>query len=66
MDIRSAIDILRQAQPQMLLPGFTQESVDEAWQALFDFLEQRSEMIAELDATDGGEEVTDSDSPYKH
>ena len=66
MDIRSAIDVLRQAQPQMLLPGFTQESVDEAWQALFDFLEQRSEMIAELDATDGGEEVTDSDSPYKH
>ena len=59
MDIRSAIDVLRQAQPQMLLPGFTQESVNEAWQALFDFLEQHGERIAELDATDAGEEETD-------
>ncbi len=63
MNIRSAIDVLRQARPQMLVPGFTQESVDEAWQALFEFLEQRSEMIAELDATNGGEDGTDSDSP---
>ena len=60
MDIRNAINVLRQAQPHMLLPGFTQESVDEAWQALFDFLEQHRERLAELDATDTGEGVTDS------
>jgi len=66
MGIRNAINVLRRGQPPKPLPGYTQKSINEAWNALFDFLEQRSEMIDELDATDGGEEVTDSESPYKH
>jgi len=66
MGIRNAINVLRRGQPPKPLPGYTQKSVDEAWQLLSDFLKQHRERIAELDSTDGGEEVTASDSPYKH
>ncbi len=66
MGIRNAINVLRRGQPPKPRPGYTQKSVDKAWQLLSDFLNQHRERIAELDATDGGEEVTDSDSPYKH
>ena len=65
MDLSNAINLLRQAQPPKPRPGYTQNSVDEAWQLLSDFLEQHRERIAELDATDADDKVTDTESPYK-
>ena len=59
MDIRRAINVLRRGRPPKPLPGYTQSSVNDAWQLLFDFLEQHRERIAELDATDAEEEEID-------
>ena len=59
MDFRNAINVLLLARPPKPRPGFTQKSPDDAWQLLFVFLEQHREGLAELDAADAGEEVTD-------
>jgi len=37
-------------------PGFAKNSLDKAWQLLFDFLELHRERIAEHDATDSGDD----------
>ena len=59
MDIRNAINVLRRGQPPRPLPGYTQESVNEAWQALFYFLEQHLSQIVEMDGIDAEEEKID-------
>ena len=65
MDLSNAINLLRQALPPKPRSGYTQKSVDEAWQLLSDFLEQHRERIAELDATDADDKVTNTESPFK-
>ena len=59
MDIRNAIIVLRRGQPPKPLPGYTQKSLNEAWQALIHFLEQHLTEIAEMDGTDAEEEEID-------
>ena len=56
MDLRNAINALRQVLLPKPRPGFTKNSLDEMWQLLSDFLEQHRERIAKRDATDSGED----------
>jgi len=56
MDLRNSINLLRQALLPKPRPGFAKNSLDKAWQLLFDFLELHRERIAEHDATDSGED----------
>jgi len=65
MELSNAINRLRQAQPPKPRSGYTQKSVDEAWQLLSDFLEQHRVRIAELDTTDSDDKVTNTESSYK-
>jgi hypothetical protein len=59
IDIRNAINVLRRGQPPKPLPGYTQKSINEAWQLLIYFLEQHLSRIAEMAGTDAEEEKID-------
>lgn len=59
MDFRNAVNVLRQVLLPEPRPGFTKNSLDDAWQLLFEFLEQHRARIAEQDAMDSGEDGAD-------
>ena len=59
MDFRNAVNSLRQVLLPEPRPGLTKNSLDEAWQLLFEFLEQHRARIADHDAMDSDEDGAD-------